>query len=253
MDTRAYGVDDPTGPSSGTAGDQAPDSIEQPALSLDRAARLMGRLGFLAFRTPADVPGTDSCLMVVIRDAPTRRHYDPVTVRYWMINKGHGLQSIVDRATQMPMSRGFSWGRIRIEDRFGVGNDFVSLGGWLTGERVGSDATLLIFRSAAPILRLGGHSQPCDALAGDVLVFFSRLLPRLWADPDSERRVGEVPPEQLWAAFLLDMRARIERSIGHGGAPAPDGRAVRRELDRMGRLRPEAMRAGAEFLVSVTI
>lgn len=253
MDTRAHDVDEAHARSTAADGDRAPESIEQPALSLDRAARLMGRLGFLAFRTTADVPRTDSCLLVVIRDAPTRRHYDPLTVRFWTMHEGHGLQRIVDPATRMPMQRRFIWGPIRIEDRFGVGNDFVSFGGSLSGERIGPDATLLIFRSAAPILRLGGHSQPSDTLASDVRVFFGRLIPRLWADPAAERRVGEVPPEQLWAAFLLHERAWTERSIGQRGAPAPDGPAVRRELDRMGRLRPEAMRAGAEFLASVAM
>lgn len=253
MDTRAHGVDEAHVRSSATDGDRAPDSIEQPALSLDRAAALMGRLGFLVFRTPADVPRTDSCLLVVIRDAPTRQHYDPLTVRFWTMHEGHGLQLIADPATRMPMQRRFIWGPIRIEDRFGVGNDFVSLGGSLSGERIGSDATLLIFRSAAPILRLGGHSQPSDTLASDVRVFFSRLIPRLWADSAVERQIADVPPEHLWAAFLLHEQRRIEQSIGASTPPLADGRSVRRELDRMARLRPEAIRGGKELLVSLAI
>jgi hypothetical protein len=224
-----------------------PESIEQPPLSLDDAAQLMGDVGFLAFRTPADVPRTDSCLMVMIRGDPTHRHFDPETVSYWIVEAGHGAREIADHDTRAPRSRPFCWGRIRLEDRFGVRNDFVTFGGWLTVERVGTDALLLIFRSAAPILRLGGHSQHSDRLAGEILVFFGRLISRTWTGPDEERFIASVPPEHLWAAFLLHEQTRIGGSTGLREAMSSDVPAVGRELGRAN-LHPRVVDAGQRLL-----
>ena len=226
-----------------------PDSIAQPALSLDEAATLMGDLGFLAFRTPADVPRTDSCLMVMLRDAPTHRHFDPEAVTFWRIEGGRGHRTTIESDTPAPFVRRFSWGRIRLEDRFGVRNEFVAFGGGLSGERVGPDALLLIFRSAAPILRLPGHSQPGDRLADEALVFFGHLVPRLW-DPPVERAVGATPGDALWAAFLVHEGARMDRSPGLRDALASDARALEREM-RRATLRPEALAAGHRVLERV--
>src|SRR5688500_17155318 len=137
--------------SDGTPIAAPPESIEQAALTIHAAADLMADVGFVAFRTPPDAELKDSCLMAMIRDAPTRRHFDPETVSYWVIESGHGQTEVVDHGAQTPISRPFSWGRIRLVDRLGKRNSFVSFGGWLTGERVGADALLLIFRSSAPI------------------------------------------------------------------------------------------------------
>ena len=225
-----------------------PDSIEQPPLPVDAAAAMMADLGFLAFRTSADVPGTDSCLMVMIRDDPTLRHFDPQTVWFWTLEDGRGHKEIVDRETRSPLSQPFSWGRIRLEDRFGVRNDFVTFGGWLTAERVGPDALLLLFRSAAPILRLGGHSQPGDRLADESLAFFGRLLPRTWTGPAEERFIGSVPPEHLWAAFLLYEAGRLEESSGLREAWSSNAPAVHRELATARLRQTDALAAGRRLL-----
>ena len=57
----------------------------------------MADLGFVAFRTPPGMPVPDSCLMVMIRDAPTRRHFDPETVSYWVIDERARATELVDR------------------------------------------------------------------------------------------------------------------------------------------------------------
>jgi hypothetical protein len=222
----------------------APESIEQPALAVDDAASLMGELGFVAFRTPSEAAGTDSCLMVMIRDAPTRRHFDPETVSYWVLRSGHGARAVLDQESATPVSRGYSWGRIRLEDRFGARNEFVSFGGWLNAERVGDDALLLIFRSPAPILRLGGHSQQRDHLADDAVAFFSRIVPQTWASAAEERLIGSYPPESLWAAFLLYEQARMSRSASLREADAEDAHALNRELEIAGREQPAALADG---------
>lgn len=225
-----------------------PESIEEAALTIDSAADLMADLGFVAFRTPPDAEVKDSCLMAMIRDAPTRRHFDPETVSYWVMEKGHGQTELVDREARTPISRPFSWGRIRLVDRLGKRNSFVSFGGWLTGERVGADALLLIFRSSAPILRLPGHSQQRDHLSDDAMSFFGRLVPRLWSSPDQEMLVAALPPDALYAAFLLHEARRIQRSAPLREAIPDDAHALLRQLDLAERHRPDALAAGREFL-----
>ena len=225
-----------------------PESIEQPALTIDEAANLMAVLGFVAFRTPPDEAVPDSCLMVMIRDAPTRRHFDPETASFWVLDNGRGRTDLADRGTRTPLSRPYSWGRIRLVDRLGARNSFVSFGGWLTAERVGSDALLLIFRSPAPILRLPGHSQRPDHLSDEVLAFFGRVVPRLWSSPTDERLIGSLPPDALYAAFLLDEAGRVERSAPLREAMRDDAGAVHRELELAKRNRPDALAAGHEIL-----
>jgi hypothetical protein len=225
-----------------------PESIEQPALTIDEAAGLMADLGFVAFRTPPGAEVTDSCLMAIIRDTPTRRHFDPEIVSYWVTAGGHGQTELVDRDARTPISRRFSWGRIRLVDRLGMRNSFVSFGGWLTGERVGADALLLIFRSPAPILRLPGHSQQSDHLSDDALSFFGRLIPRLWSNPAHESVVGSVPPEDLYAAFLIHEAGRLHRSDSLRASIPDDARALLRDLELAERKRPDSLAAGRELL-----
>jgi hypothetical protein len=225
-----------------------PESIEQPALTVDEAAGLMADLGFVAFRTPPGAEVTDSCLMAMIRDAPTRRHFDPETVSCWITANGHGQTQLVDRDADTPISQPFSWGRIRLVDRLGMRNSFVSFGGWLTGERVGADALLLIYCSPAPILRLPGHSQRSDHLSDDALSFFGRLVPRLWSSPAQERLVASVPPADLYAAFLLHEAGRLRGSQALREAIPMDAHAVLRELEFAERHRPDTLARGRELI-----
>jgi hypothetical protein len=228
-------------------GPGAPESIEHPALTIEQAAGLMAELGFIAFRTPPTATATDSCLMAVVRDAPTRHHFDPETVGYWVTDNGRGRIEVTDRTAPTPISRPYSWGRIRLVDRFGARNSFVTFGGWLSGERVGHDALLLIFRSPAPILRLSGHSQQRDRLSDEVLAFFGRLVPSMWS-PGNERRVGSLPPEALYAAFLLHETRRLQGSTTLRAAMADDAALLARELDRTQRAQPGALVAGRKLL-----
>jgi len=202
----------------------------------------------VAFRTPPGKPIPDSCLMVLIRDAPTRRHFDPESATYWVIEDGHGRTEVVDHETQTPISRPYSWGRIRLVDRLGARNGFVSFGGWMTGERVGNDALLLIFRSPGPILRLPGHSQHRDHLSDEILAFFGRLIPRMWSTPSDEALVGSLPPETLYATFLIHEAGRLHDSAPLREAAPSDAGAVIRELELAKRYRPAELEAGRDIL-----
>lgn len=227
-----------------------PETIDDAPLTIDVASSLMGRLGFLAFRTPPGVRMPDSCLMVLIRDRPTLEHFDPEVVTYWRMAEGHGQPDSVDLSALHPTPRSFSWGRIQITDRLGMRNSFVTFGGQLSTEPMGAGALLAIFRSPAPILRLPGHSQRADRLAEEAMAFFGRLVPHLWS-PSIEALVGYATPEVLWAAFLLDERDRLTRARGRldgrGLAKVP----VWRGLRDLGGERPEVLAAARQLLEAI--
>jgi hypothetical protein len=153
----------------------------------------------------------------------------------------------LDRCSAVPFVRDFSWGQIRLVDRFGAHNTFAAFGGELSGESVGDGARLFIFRSSAPILRLGGHSQRPDRLATDVVSFFAQLVPHVWAG-QNERLVAASPSLDLYAAFLLHMNARITRSAALRESGAADARVLARELAALSPWQVERGRALLERL-----
>jgi hypothetical protein len=229
-----------------------PETIDEPPISLGSAARLMDAVGFAVFRTPPAVSLPDSCLMVVLHDTPTGRHFDADRVSFWSFEEGHGQLAELDRSMQVPFSTTYSWGRIRMVDRFGARNSFVSFGGTLTGELVGNGARLLIFRSPATIFRLAGHSQRQDRLAEEAIAFFAELIPHLWAD-GGERMIAAMSPRELYAAFLLHLQTRVSRSRQLRDVLADDERALRRELALLTTFAPDCLRAGERLLQTIDL
>jgi len=223
-----------------------PETFDDPPLTIDVASELMGRFGFVAFRTPPEAPIPDSCLMAILRDAPTLQHFDPELVTYWAFRDGHGRLETIDRAARSPITRPFSWGRIRLIDRLGNRNSFVSFGGQLTTTVVGADALLVVFRSSSPILRLAGHSQFGDRLGDDVLAFFGRMVPCLWGSADLERLIAMASPDALYGAFLIHERARMtegESDMTDGSRPA-----MQRAMALLAVKEPGALEAGGRLL-----
>jgi hypothetical protein len=220
-----------------------PQAFDEAPIAIDDASRLMAELGFIAFRTPLGAVMPDSCLMAMLQDSPTGRHFDPELASYWVIDNGSGRINIIERDTPTPLAAPFSWGPIRLIDRFGARNSFVSFGGTLQGAPVGPSALLLIFRSSAPILRLPGHSQQPDRMSDEILTFFGRLVPKLWDEPALERLVGGTAPEELYAAFLLHTQERLRQSTTLRDSIAEDVLALERELSAMALHRPNAVAA----------
>jgi hypothetical protein len=232
-------------------GHHPPESVDDPAIDVDEASRLMSDLGFVVFRTPPGSESPDSCLMVAIHDVPTRRHFDTEVVSYWLTSADRGRLEVIDRSVKLPFSRSYSWGRIRLVDRVGARNSFVSFGGRLTGEEVGASARLLIFRSPAMILRLPGHSQYQDRLAEEALTFFGRVIPHLWS-PDVERRLSAAPPLDLYAAFLLHTQSRLVRSSALRDAIGSEANVVQREIDVLAR-DPSQLEAARQLMFELGI
>ena len=190
----------------------------------------------------------DSCLMATLRDAPTLQHFDPELVTYWVFRNGHGSLETID-GTARSYTRPFSWGRIRLIDRLGKRNSFVSFGGQLTTAVVGADALLVIFRSSSPILRSPGHSQFGDRLGDDVLAFFGRMVPCLWGSADLERLIARASPDALYAAFLIHEAARMTNGESHvtdGSRPA-----MQRAMALLAAKEPGALEAGGRMLHSL--
>jgi hypothetical protein len=231
--------------------DGPPQSVEDAPIDLDEASGLIKDLGFVLFRTPADASLPDSCLMTAIHAMPTHRHFDPEQISFWTPRAGRGQLTIIDRDLRLPYSDDFSWGRIRLVDRLGARNSFVSFGGVVTGQRVGVDAVLVAMRSPAPILRLPGHSQREDRLAEEAMSFFSRLVPVLWRSRDIERRVLAAAPLTLYAAFLLHLIGRTRSSALLREALGNDASAAHRSLVDLQLLDPDDVADGTSLLADI--
>jgi hypothetical protein len=213
----------------------------------------MADLGFVAFRTPLGDPVAESCLMAVIHELPTHRHFDPERASFWVSRHGRGQLEFIDHSAPVPLERPVSWGRIRLVDRFGARNSFVGFGGMLTGERAAADALLLVFRSPAPILRLPSRSQQKDILAEDVIAFFGRLVPRLWSSPEAERMVADLAPLELYAAFLLHAREHLLQSPALRESADDEWLRVERELALLATYRADALARGRDVLADLRL
>jgi hypothetical protein len=168
---------------------------------------------------------------------------------YWITSaNGHSRIKAIDGSLRTPYRQALSWGRIRLVDRVGARNSFVTFGGVVTGERVAEDALLLVCRSPAPILRLPGHSQREDRLAEEVLAFFGRIVPALWRSPEIEPTTSRASPLAMFAAFMVHTSTRAEHSVELREALAPDLPFLHHELARVTAQRPIEVAEGRALL-----
>lgn len=174
------------------------------------ATRRLLDLGFW-LESPFPARAGDSRLFLALRDRPTLRHFDPELVTYWQTgDDGRGHRADLTRATDLPISHEYSWGKITIVDRLGVHNEFMSLGGTLTAEETAPDTTTVVFRSPGPVLRLGGHSQGADLVATDLGAFFGRMMVPIDFEPGAEQAISSTSPMARYAAFVAFEQARFD-------------------------------------------
>lgn len=214
----------------------------------DEAAHRLGDWGFVAHADLPDSPGP-AFLIVSIRDRPTLRHFDPEVVEFWRTKAGRGIRATIDRSASVPLSGAFSWGTIRIVDRFKVANAYATFGGALIADDV-DGARVAVFVSSVPLLRCGGHSQIADVSAAEVAGFFARLVVAIEKRPGLERRVAEASPAELYAAFLEDAAVRFRRSPALADIHPDVGRILAAERARLRRDNPAAPEAGNELLAA---
>jgi hypothetical protein len=158
--------------------------------------------GFLAHPDLPDGPGP-AFLLVALRPVPTLQHYDPEAVDYWVTASGHGERRTIDRGTPMPRSEDFTWGLIRLVDRLGISNEYLTFGGHLDAAAI-DDVVVAAFASLAPLLRRGGHSQGWDLGADVVGAFFGRLMVAVDFVTGFEADLGAATPLTRYAAFVRD-------------------------------------------------
>ena len=102
-------------------------------------------------------------------------HYDPEAVDYWATERGRGERRTLTYKTPTPCSEDYSWGLIRLVDRLGISNEYMTFGGHLDAALI-DDVVLAAFASPAPLLRRGGHSQGWDLGADAIGGFFGRMM-----------------------------------------------------------------------------
>jgi hypothetical protein len=188
------------------------------APTLSEAAERLADWGFLANADLPDRPGP-AWLLVGLRDEPTLRHFDPEVIELWIHRETAGRRLDVTRDTKMPLEHDFSWGTVRIVDRLGISNEYVTFGGHLSAAEIGG-ATICVLSSPAPLLRRGGHSQPADTASFDLSAFFARLMIAIDYTPGFEAAFGAASPPGRYAAFVGDFVARYAASaILQSGQP----------------------------------
>jgi hypothetical protein len=215
-------------------------------LDLERAADALPDWGFLA--EPGSPEGSGpGYLLVALRQHPKLAHYDPEEVRFWVTNAGRGERYVLDRWTPMPLEREVSWGLIRIVDRKGVSNEFLTFGGSVSADR-SEGTTVAAFVSPAPLLRRGGHSQGWDHGAQTLGAHFGRLAAVAGQDHAFEAAAAQADPLARYAAFIADQLERGRRSEMLRDADPQGWRLFLAEKERLMRTDLAHWRAGQAFL-----
>ena len=221
------------------------DAADQGLRATEVATRVEG-WGFLANPDLPDGPGP-AFLLVALRPEPTLRHFDPEAVEYWVTTDCRGQRRTITHATTMPRSEPFAWGLIRLVDRFGITNEYLTFGGVLDAAFI-DGVVVVVFTSPAPLVRRGGHSQGWDAGADVIGAFFGRLMIAVDYRPAFEARCSEASPLTRYAAFVRDTDRRHRRA--QGSIPVDDElcQLVRQEAARLQRTAPTDWAAAGDFL-----
>jgi hypothetical protein len=216
-------------------------SIETP--SPGAAARLLDGWGFLV---NADLPEgpAPGLLLVGLRSSPELRHYDPEQVEFWVADDGCGRRLRLSAQSAVPEACEFAWGRIRIFDRLGATNEWLTFGGTMTADRVGA-TTVVVFASPAPLLRRGGHSQGWDPGADTAAAFFGRLMVAVDYVSGFEGRLAAATPLERYAAFVEDLSERFRSSAVLRDADPTLARLIRAEARRLAEREAAAWAAGS--------
>jgi hypothetical protein len=227
-------------------------ALDQGSGWLAAAAVEVAGLGFVLRdgSEPGTVPGPR--LIVTFRAAPTLAHFDPEEATSWAFHGDHGtLESLTRdgaRRAGLPITRPFSWGRIRVIDRVPEHNQFLSFGGTLRVGELGNGTMVASFASSAPILRWAGHSQAADPFVDEVGSFFARLMVPVDFQEGAEVRIGTTSPEGLYAAALLHADRRLHAARRLADADPVLAVTVARECTRLAHDAPAAWREGEALL-----
>ncbi len=223
-------------------------ALGDPIRWVEAARRLIADLGFSLIRSDRpDAPG-GAHLIVALRATPTLRHFDPEELSYWSPVAGRGRIAVLDRRTDLPFEGTVSWGTIRVVDRLGEENRFLTFGGTIRAVAIDATETVTMHASPGPLVRWSGHSQGLDPLAGEIGAFFARLMVRVDFEPGVEGVLAATPPLELYAAFVRDRHERLDAApLLADGDPSFTAR-IRAESSRLETHAPDAWSAGAALI-----
>jgi hypothetical protein len=226
--------------------DLPPDPRPVVGLRATEVAGQVDQWGFLAYPDLPDGPGP-AFLLVALRPVPTLQHYDPEAIDYWVADDGRGFRRTLTHDTTMPRSEEFSWGPIRLVDRLGVSNEYLTFGGHLDAALI-DDVVVAAFASPAPLLRRGGHSQGWDEGADAIGGFFARMMVAVDFKPGFERDFAVAEPLTRYAAFVRDSDARHFGRLAQTTVDDPLGQLLRHEATRLRTSAPGAWDAAGALL-----
>jgi hypothetical protein len=216
------------------------------SITPDQAAGFLGDLGFLVV---PGAPGRESTayLLVAMRKRPTLAHYDPESVLYWTYHGLHDTPACLDQTVPVPFEQPFSWGTLRITDRLGIANEYLTFGGQVRTEQVG-DTRIAVFATPAPMIRRGGHSQGWDPGSAHLAAYFARLRAHLGRDRELDIRVTRMTPVARYAGYL----AGALNGFAEAPALSADRHAelhhMRTEADRLHHDHPDDWATGLRLL-----
>lgn len=210
------------------------------------AAGMLADWGFLAHSDLPDRPGP-SWLLVAIRPRPTRTHFDPEAVDYWVTDGDRGVGATLDARTHLPLAAATTWGTIRVTDRLRVTNEWLTFGGTLVAERV-DDAIVAVFASGAPLLRRGGHSQGWDEGAANLGAFFAKARAAAGSDRRFEAAAAAADPVARYACFVGETMRRFRVSEMLRRLEADLWRLLAHEEHRLRATAPDAWASGLRLL-----
>jgi hypothetical protein len=246
------------GPADRATSDAARDRADMAALAgetgwVPAATRLLANLGFSLIHS--DQPGAPggAFLLVAFRTSPTFRHFDPESIGFWVVRGGQGRLAEYQRGAALPARTPVSWGKVRVVDRLGIDNRFLTFGGTLRAEAADADTTVLALVSPGPIARWSGHSQPHDPLASEIGAFFGRLMVRVDFEPGAERRLAEAPPIELYAAFVRDAHDRLRAAERLRASDPAFTNRIAAEVTRLEATARDAWTAGAGLLADLEL
>ena len=217
------------------------------ALTLPEASEQLRHLGFLLISPFLERSG-EANLLVALRERPTQEHFDPEVVRFWRTGEDHrGHADELTIASPMPYQHAFTWGKLELTDRFGIENDFVSLGGTVTADRT-PQGVIAIFHSPGPILRMGGHSQAVDRVALEMGAFFGRIMVPIDFQPGAEEEISSASPLERYAAFVAFEHDRYAAFEALRDEHPRQAEILREEAQRLRREHPDDWLAGERLL-----
>lgn len=240
-------MSEPPGPGQPARVDEAGDiaALADPTAWAPAAGRLLANLGFSLIHSDRPAAPGGAQLLVAFRATPSLRHFDPEVLSYWAAREGRGQEATFDRRKPVPAELEVEWGRVRVVDRLGVDNRFLTFGGTLRASALSPDLTVAALSSPGPIARLSGHSQGLDPLAAEIGAFFGRLMVQVDFTAGAERRLADTPPIQIYAAFIQDAHARLVAAGSLRESDPGFSTGIAAEAARLQAHEPDAWTAGA--------